>query len=242
MSGGMTVNPVISEGDDGQEYIADFSVQQTHSYTDHNGQPVGYEDDFIEDENGEWQYQMPDNPDEYQREESDADQQYIDTIFEAYPDLSDALSAAADHLPEHVIENYHKALDVGDWDLVMPFIEKVIEDYYNGEFTTDATEGDEPEGVEDEEQEEVEDEWSNEEVEALNEEVAPLLMSEPDESLVDQWQDAIESTDDDTFKGIAAATASFHAGEISAEEAIEFVLENYNKRDIIRIYSHIMSQ
>ena len=238
MNQGYTVTPVVSEVDSGTQQIQDFNVS-SHQYDAPNP-----EEFYVEDEYGNLEYQMPEDVDQYERVESDADQQYIDTIFEAYPQLPDALSAAADHLPENIIREYNNAIEVGDWDLVMPFIEQVIEDYQNGEFGEPSTleePYEEPyeEASEEEEASEL-DAWSDEELAAARQEIDEnLFYSEPEYAHVQYWQEEADTAEDPVYRGVCAATAAFHAGEVDAEDAINYVLENYPKDDVIRIYRMI---
>ena len=87
------------------------------------------------------------------------------------------------------------------------------------------------------------DELSEEETEILHKTVELLQQQEPEgEYVADEWQDAVQQAQesgDETYAMVAAATAAFHSGEISADDAIAYCLENANIKDLARVYKHI---
>jgi hypothetical protein len=65
------------------------------------------------------------------------------------------------------------------------------------------------------------------------------------EEVAETWQEIVyqaEQAGDDTYAGIAAATASYHNGDVTAEEAIQFVFANYDLQDIARVYRQITNR
>jgi len=44
-----------------------------------------------------------------------------------------------------------------------------------------------------------------------------------------------------TASAVAAATAAFHAGEVSAEEALSWLTQTYDIRDLQRVYNYLES-
>ena len=242
MNRGYVVTPEIGMNDDGTEYVADYSVS-----TPGHSQP-NTEQFYEEDNNGDLVFdeeQFDAELQEYDSEEVeyDPDQEYVDAIHDLFPNAAALLAIAADEYSQEDVEAYNKALDEGDWSVVIPFLEQITKDFGHLATDTKAVEDSYESEESDEEEEEGEDyldQWTEEEYEILNEEVQPLLMQEADSSHVDHWQDEANNATDPVYQGIAAATAAFHAREVSAQEAINYVLENYPKDEVISIYRSIV--
>ena len=60
----------------------------------------------------------------------------------------------------------------------------------------------------------------------------------------EDWQDVCDhyqESGQEVHAAIAAATASFHAGEVSADDAINYILQNYNNEEVILAYQQMNS-
>jgi hypothetical protein len=229
MSGGYTVTPEIAENPDGTEYIADFSVS-THNYS-----PTDPENFYQTDANGErvFDEEALDQLEGYVEENDyDPEQEYIDTLYSAFPSASDALAWAADNYPEDVVHEYNAALENSDWDFVVPFLEEITSRYE--ELT--------PEELQAEEQteEQTDEDWSEEEQYQAAEATQFLVEAEPDYELADQYLDLVEEAQahgDEVLAAVAAATSAFHSEEVTADEAIQYIIENYPKQEVIRVFN-----
>ena len=156
--------------------------------------------------------------------------------------MGSAIQWAADNLPYELSEDFNDKVNSGDLQKVNSAVEWLLGHYeqHAGEaLLNENPTGDEP-GDEFEEQLQ---NLSDEEVETLNSAVDHLEAQEPEgEMMAAQWQDYVEdalNSGDNTFATVAAATAAFHSGEVSAEEAINHCLETCDLKDLSRVYQHL---
>ena len=161
----------------------------------------------------------------------DLSAEYYDALASTYPELGDALQWAGQYLPRETITEYHQALENEDFLKVNETLEYIINNYRAA--------GDVP-LVEEVENEEAPEDWTEEDQDELDSTVTQLYEAEPQgEEYADSWQAVVEQAQeagDDTYAAIAAATAAFHSGEVSAEEAVNYVLSNFDIRDVERVY------
>ena len=83
---------------------------------------------------------------------------------------------------------------------------------------------------------------TQEEIDAV---IEPMLEAEPEgvESAYNWLQPAEEyQSSNPVYAAVCSATASFHDGSMSAEEAISTVLENYPMDEVIQIYQYLSAQ
>ena len=236
MDRGYIVTPQIGENPDGSEYVADYNVStQGHS-------PVNTER-FYQEDNGDYVF----NEEQYDADleevsnleadesEVDYDQDYVDAIFELYPNAMECLAIAADVFPPEEVEAYNKALDEGDWDVVVPFLERITSEFGNQSYEVEDYEEDESS----EDSDASDDEWSPEESEQLDVAVNELMDTTPDFELSEQYQQiALQAQDqgDEVLAAVAAATSAFHSSDLEAEEAIDYILATYPKEEVMRVY------
>ena len=151
---GMTVSPQISYGEDGQEYVTGFDVddgygrmeaiedfnqsQDEYVLYDANGNAVHHRY-WLTDEQEEQQLQSEfDEPlhqrDFYTPEISEADTEYIFEVAGGQEGYEQALSWAYQVLPENLIEAYEECVATGDVENISILTEKIVEMYYeNGQ-------------------------------------------------------------------------------------------------------------
>ena len=163
---------------------------------------------------------------------------YEDAVLEAYPQLPGALQWATDNLPDDFIVTYNEALEEGDLDTFYSHLEYLLSEYEDASSVVV-----EEEAVE-EEEEDVQEDLTDEEQQVLQEAVEDLQAQEPQAELANEWQSLVDQYQetDPTFAAVAAATAAFHNGEASAEDAINYVLQNFPLADVARVYQHLMEQ
>jgi hypothetical protein len=223
MSGGFTINPVYDEATGA---VTDFEVDGGYEGFRSN------DNDIVEYNDGSRHHIF----EEAQlREDGEFDEQdYYTTLSQSDPRIPAALQWSATNLPPELIQQYNDAIDNDDFDTINRTLEYILEQYP----------GDEYNHPEDEYTEEEDDYELTEEDQQVVDAITDDLSQQPalGEEAAESWQEAVyaaEQAGDDTYAGIAAATASYHAGEISAEQAIQFVLENYNIKDIARVYNQL---
>ena len=238
---GYTVSPVITTNERGEEVISDLSVSSGHAAAiGRDGQVRDAEFDYYEDEKGQMRHRFSNIELESERDDSSSfdEDAYIGAIFEANPEISDAQLWAENNLPEPLLDEYNKAIDSGSLDELHQAVEWLLAQY--AERTEDTPE---PEQVE--EDSEMED-LSDEEKKVLANAVETLELSEPQgEYTAEQWQEVVEQAEaqgNETYAKVAAATAAFHSGEVTAEEAINFCLNECDLKELAKVYEYINGQ
>jgi hypothetical protein len=223
MSGGFTISPVYDEATGA---VTDFEVDGGY-----NGYRTS-QDEYVELNDGSVHHQFENVS--LQEEGEFNPEEYYETLASSDPRIPAALQWSATNLPPELIQQYNDALDNDDTDTVNQLLEYILEQYPEDEYIN----------PEDEYTEEDDDYELTEEDQAVVDAIVDDMSQQPalGEEVAQSWQEAVyaaEQAGDDTYAGIAAATASYHAGQVSAEEAINFVLENYNIKDIARVYKQL---
>jgi NTP pyrophosphatase (non-canonical NTP hydrolase) len=159
--------------------------------------------------------------------------EYYDALFDEYPALNSAIDwAAAGGMDPEFVQHFNDATASGDLDQVHEFIELLLKDYE--EFG---------EEVEPEEDETTTDELTPDEEGELEEFVSELLSNEPEgEEVAEGWQDQVataQESGDEAWALVCAANAAYHAGEVDAQDAITYVLNELSVQDLRRIGSHL---
>jgi hypothetical protein len=218
MNRAYTFTPEVN--DDGS-----YDVENGSLSSGHRGGTI--EPSFIEDEvSGERHYQITEE--DLQQDEdylSDIDDDYITAIHDLYPNLSLAQEFAANNWTEQDLEAFNNLMDVGDLGEIMEAIEKLMEDFDASGFAP--------------EEEVPEPQILQEEIDAALE---PMLETEAQGmATAYEWLSVAEQTieSNPTFSAVCAATASFHDGSMTAEQAISSVLENYQMKDVVKAYKQL---
>jgi hypothetical protein len=234
-----TVSPVIQEGEGGS-HIVGASVSSTHSVVGRDGQVRGWESDYVENEVGQTVHRFSQAELESDSPSTFNDDEYTSALLEAHPQLGEAIQWAATNLPSELSEDFNDKVNSGDLEKVNNAVEWLL-GHYN-EHAGEALLNENPTADEEEEsgfEDQLQD-LSDQEVEALNEAVESLESQEPEGDMVAaQWQDYVEdalNSGDETFATVAAATAAFHSGEVSADEAISHCLTTCNLKELSRVY------
>ena len=170
------------------------------------------------------------NPEAY--EPQSADDMYIDTLHEAYPQLQDALQWASTYYPQDVLEQYNQWIEEGNFDEAMPFLEQLMEAFGSADF--DPSEYEYEDDSDDEGEYEVTQEMADQVVNELRA-MEPLGMeaAQPWMELASQYDDAGM----EIYSDMSQLVANFHAGNIDAQSAMEYMVENYSEEeDIIEAY------
>ena len=142
--------------------------------------------------------------------------QYVEALYEINPDLEDAVTWGTENLSPDLLNVYNKKIDSDSLSDLNEAVEFILDQYRNR--TQDA-----PPQVKEEESDDSEvDELSEEETQILN--------------------DAAQESGNETYALVAAATSSFHAGEVSAQEAIDFCLNNCDLKELSQVYQYLMNQ
>ncbi len=198
------------------------------------GRPGGqYETPYQEnEETGEREYLIEEQ--DFQSDldyQPSVDEEYQQAIRELYPDIQDALEYALHNKTQEWIISFNKKIDGGNFDEYVPLIEELMEEYrltvpapVSEEELTDAPE------------------VTEEEIDAV---IEPMLEAEPDGmETAYGWLQAAEEhqSSNPVYSAICSATASFHDGSMTAEEAIAYVLENHPIDEVIQIYQYLQNQ
>lgn len=248
-----TVEPVVSTDEAGQETIQDFAVVGDHSATI-EAFNRGYMDDFTVDSEGRYHhiYENVEVEDESSPTSYD-NSEYESALMEANPDLGAATRWATSALSEDQIAEYDSLIDSGDPEKMHQAIDWLLEQYYEfgnslddvapsaEEFFEGETEGDDNSYLSQETIDEI-NALDEEDTETLNNTIEELSSTEPDPDAVDSWQSMAEraaESGDEVMSIVAAATASYHAGEIDADQAIAYCLNTCNLEDLATTYRWI---
>jgi len=229
----------------------------TPSGVNDQGQPTGYDvshdngghykdwqQDFVEDEKGKMHHvfesvQLEDDTQSALAYDDDA---YIAALIEANPNLSAAQEWASNNLPIEQIEEFNAMINSPDLKDVNTAIERLIAQYED-EASNQVEQSTEEQSPEEDEEPLTYETLDDEEREIVDTAIENLSSNEAlGSEVADAWTQASEQAaeaGDDCYAGIAAMTASFHHGEITADEAIRFVFDNYEFGDIVRVYSQI---
>lgn len=240
---GFTVSPVVTETDSG-EVVTDFSVSQT-AYLDSRG----WEDDFVMDSEGQYRHIMQDV--ELEDESSPMsfnEGDYIDAIYESNPQLNAAIEWGGENLTQPELDSYNRAVESGSLDELNEAVQWILNRYEQEGFappqtTTDEVEEQSGEGeslLDSDTIERVES-LSDDEADYLTDVVDTLASNEPaGAEYAEQWENyAVQAEDagDTCASFVAAMTAQYHAGSISAEEAIATAMNNFDLKDLQRVYA-----
>ena len=173
-----------------------------------------------------------------------SDEAYFEQLASLHPNVAQAVQWAANGgMSAEWSQDFNAALEAGDYQAVNVGLEQLFNMY-------DAAHGDRPSATEEFQNREVEeseteeplsvDDLSEDDQQAVAEAVESLQWTEPGgEEQGEYWASVVaqaQASGDETYAGIAAATQAFHEGSVTAQEAISWVMETYDIRDIARVY------
>ena len=215
--------PVISTDENGEEFVDYDNGQLNQRDQFHRGLgPQGFE---IDDETGEhFVYEEP--------EPVTADAEYMESIAEAYPQLSEALPYADANLDAELMEMFYSAADDGDYDSFHEILEIILLEYEE-HLGTSSDELEEPT-----DEEEVEEEEQEEDYEVPD--LSGLYSTEPSQELSDEFWDLADKSEG-AEKLIYQLSSRFHSntGE-DADTLIEEALSSgYSREELITAFNLI---
>lgn len=174
-----------------------------------------------DDETGERRYLIEETDlmqDQDYRE--DPDETYLQAVIETYPQIHDALAWAKTELSPQFIKDFNEAMNDGEPDDFMPFVEQLMEEY--SEATAVEVQ------LPDQQQ--------------INEAIDKLTSTEPGgtEQAMEWMQLAVEAQESDPILSEAAhLTAQVHRGELPSSQAIQMMVEKYPMIELQRIYTQL---
>lgn len=231
---GYTVDPVYEESSTGQD-IVDVQVRPNgHNAVGRDGSYRHWQDDYTTDSHGRSIFDPKDGLDELAQSPVVGfdEGQYVEALFESNPTIAPALDWAVDNLSQDFVDDYNTAVDNGNLDAIHEMLDIILQQYeqFNPQ--------DEPE------QEKPTDELSQADEVEMAEVVETLQNSEPEGTetayewlqSAEQWKDS-----DPVVSDICQATARFHRNEISAEQAVSMVLDNYPMNKVAKAYKQLFN-
>jgi len=158
-------------------------------------------------------------PEDYQDpdafEPQSGEDMIVESIHELYPDLDNILDFAIEKHGDEITSLYDEAIDKDDWSTVNNYLEQWSEEFR-----------------------ETQQEPVN--YEEVTQELDQLVETEPEglETAFDLLQQA-EQSSDPCESEILQMSASFHRGDISAEDAIQSMLDKYPIDQLINTYNQL---
>lgn len=154
-------------------------------------------------------------PESLEPSESEGEDMIVEGIHELYPDLDNILDFAIEAYGDEITQLYDQAIEDSDWSSVHKYLEQWSEEYREGQ-TPQVN------------YEEVTQELNTlAESESLGTETAFEFLQ-----MAEQASDPIESE-------MLQLTASFHKGDVSAEDAIQSMLDRYPIDQLLPIYNKL---
>ena len=247
-----TVEPVISTDEAGEETIQDFAVIGDHSETI-AAFNRGELNDWTPDSEGRYHYNYQDVEEESEYDPSSFNEsEYIEAIYESNPQLEDAISWGIDNLSQDQLAAYNQAVENGNLDELHDAVSWLLRQYEeNGDYEEtiiDEEEDEEPKGeslLTDDASERI-DELSDDDADELANTMDALIDMEPGgENTAYEWEQlAVDADDagDVCTSYVAALTAQYHAGNISAEEAIADAINSFDIQQLKQVYRQLSNQ
>ena len=139
----------------------------------------------------------------------------VDAVHELYPDLDGILDFAIATYGDEITQMYDEAIDSDDWATVHNFLEQWSEEFRENQ----APEVD---------------------YEEVNQELNQLVETEAEgmETAFELLQQA-EQSDNPTESAMLQMASAFHKGEVSAQDAIQQMLDTYPIEDLIKTYNQL---
>ena len=157
------------------------------------------------------------NPESLEPSESEGEDLIVEAIHELYPDLDSILDYAIDTYGDEITAMYDQAIEDSDWSSVNKYLET-----WSEEFRENQSEPVDYEAV-------TQELNSLAETEAEGTELAYELLQQAEQS-----SDPLESE-------ILQMSAAFHRGEVSAETAIQSLLDKHDINQLISTYKNLYS-
>ena len=215
---GMEVTPVLSYNEDGSEFVSDFAVDDYER---------GSEINTAEYAN------IPDGPDYY--EDADTDAEYVNALMQLNPEIPDAIAWANATQSDEWIEQYNAAMDSDDYGELNAALDELLTLYANAEEY-------DPEEVDDSGEECEEEPLTDEAEEYAREVIADLSQAEPDfvESLeMDELAEEALQAENPCLAEAAMLSAMFHREEITAEDALQHMFQNYSQEELLQVAEYL---
>ena len=239
---GMEVTPVMAETETGEEVLADFNVR-------------GFQD-IHEDEYN--QYHWDPETDSYRAQYADYEEQveeqtaddlteeYATLVFNANPEISDAIEWAMDNLHPDLLALHNHRIDSGDYDEINAAVEELIQQY------RDAPDYEEYDYSDEYEEYGEDDGYITYDLEELGidddtvvEVIQELQVADPggEEFAAEHIEAAQQcaAIGNDCGRDMSTLAAQFHMGQIDAADAINWMTENYDDEEIIGNYLYLFA-
>ena len=221
-----TYTPTISTDSNGEEFV-DFdngSLSQRDQF--HRGiTPQGFVTDEV---TGETEYF------EMQEEGQNVDlmDDYVRTMAEANPELSDAVAYGNANLSPELMAGFFAAVEDGNLDELHEYLEIILAEYDDKFIAT-------PEERE-ETQSELEAEEDEQELEVPD--MSSLYETEINPDLTYDHMDNADNTDDPVEKLLWSLSAAFHNNDITVDEAIEQAMSaGFSRTQLIETFNLLNS-
>ena len=242
-----TVEPVVSTDESGEPTIQDFSVVSSSNRQD----PNAWQDDWVMDSEGKYHHMFEnvELEDESSSHSSFDEEAYISSLYEANPQLADAIEWGTDNLTQDQLSVYNQLVDSSDLNDVNRAVDWILEQYRENANQVATAE---PENLTDEDESGsyLEDE-TIERIENLSDEDAEMLSDAVDDlsntapmgvEAANYWLDFAQQADESgnaVASLVATATAAYHRGELSAEEAISECLNQCDLQELADVYRQL---
>ena len=220
-------DPVIQEGPNG-DVVVDFAVSNKQEF--HHGSVDPNYEDYIEDQYGQMHHAFEDVEIEQEESFEYDDEEYIENMYETLPGLAEAVAWSADNFTPDEAEWYNAMIDSEDIDDLNEAVEFLLQRWTDSALVEDSSEVEEEYDDEDLREEDVDDA-----LDYLNSQEAGGM----EQAMV--WMEAANDSVDSSpsYSDVCYATAEFHNGEMSAQEAVDFVVDKWGLAEAARIYRHI---
>ena len=236
----VTVSPVYSEDESGNQQLADFTIDGGHvSDVGRDGQVRDWEFDYQEDSEGRIHHLFSD----VELESDKADQgvhfdeeEYFGALIESTPQLRPAQDWASENLSDELLGWYNSQIDSQDISDVNNAITWLLDQYNQRSETEDYESESEP--VEEPDNEILSDEESTQFAEVLD----TLSVQEPaGMEQAYEWLEAAAAhqKSDPVLSAVCQATADFHNSQASAEELIDALTSKFTPRQLAKAYQQI---
>ena len=215
--------PTISTDENGDEYVDYEHGQLTQRNQFHHGMaPQGFEIDELTGEHSVFEADV----DEQQQ---DLMSDYMRTMQEANPDLSAAIAYGNANLSPELMAGLYSSIEDGNLDEMHEYLEIVLAEFDDAVVATPEEKAETQAELEAEEEEEYE-----------VPDLGDLYTQEPDYELQFDHMDNADATDNEVHKLLWSLSASFHANQLTQDEAIEQAMKSgFSRSDLIKAFNEI---
>lgn len=188
----------------------DYQGNAQHAYELDEDESMRYSDDWVEEPTYE----------DFAAPISDEDQQMVFDQVGGEAEYFEMLDWAADNCDPDDIDFFNQVIEQGDVGDILQMVENLYGVYSDSMFDGDP-----------------------EEVNDIQEEYEYLTSQEPEgmELAMDQLQDAYDLQDSDPAASIVMqASSMFHRGDLTAEDAIAWVIDQVGEEEALRAYQDLI--